>query len=72
MRIAVYLTGEFQGWAAPKDVILYVAGQLTVWAERMRLSNILVQARAALVRRVRQQLLICRYGARRHHLDVSS
>ena len=30
MRIAVYLTGELQGWAAPKDVILYVAGQLTV------------------------------------------
>lgn len=29
-RIAVYLTGALQGWAAPKDVILYVAGQLTV------------------------------------------
>jgi aconitate hydratase len=29
-RIAVYLTGELNGWAAPKDVILYVAGQLTV------------------------------------------
>jgi aconitate hydratase len=29
-RIAVYLTGELSGWAAPKDVILYVAGQLTV------------------------------------------
>jgi aconitate hydratase len=29
-RIAVYLTGRLNGWAAPKDVILYVAGQLTV------------------------------------------
>ena len=29
-HIAVYLTGELSGWAAPKDVILYVAGQLTV------------------------------------------
>jgi aconitate hydratase len=29
-RIAVYLTGALGGWAAPKDVILWVAGQLTV------------------------------------------
>jgi aconitate hydratase len=29
-HIAVYLTGKLGGWAAPKDVILYVAGQLTV------------------------------------------
>ena len=29
-RIAVHLTGSLEGWAAPKDVILYVAGQLTV------------------------------------------
>ena len=29
-RFAVYLTGSLQGWAAPKDVILYVAGVLTV------------------------------------------
>jgi aconitate hydratase len=29
-HIAVYLTGELSGWTAPKDVILYVAGQLTV------------------------------------------
>ena len=29
-RIAVYLTGELNGWTAPKDVILYVAGQLDV------------------------------------------
>ena len=29
-RIAVYLTGQLGGWTAPKDVILYVAGQLTV------------------------------------------
>ncbi|MGQ0752386.1 MAG: aconitate hydratase [Betaproteobacteria bacterium] len=29
-RFAVYLTGALQGWAAPKDVILYVAGVLTV------------------------------------------
>lgn len=28
--IAVYLTGQLNGWVAPKDVILYVAGQLTV------------------------------------------
>jgi aconitate hydratase len=29
-RIGVYLTGELNGWTAPKDIILYVAGQLTV------------------------------------------
>jgi len=29
-HIAVYLTGQLSGWTAPKDVILYVAGQLTV------------------------------------------
>jgi aconitate hydratase len=29
-RIAVYLTGKLSGWTAPKDVILYVAGELTV------------------------------------------
>ena len=29
-RIAVYLTGSLNGWTAPKDVILYIAGQLTV------------------------------------------
>jgi len=29
-HIAVYLTGEMSGWTAPKDVILFVAGALTV------------------------------------------
>src|SRR5206468_475825 len=29
-HIAVYVTGKLSGWTAPKDVILYVAGQLTV------------------------------------------
>ncbi len=29
-HIAVYLTGEMNGWTAPKDIILYVAGELTV------------------------------------------
>ncbi len=29
-HIAVYLTGELGGWTAPKDVILFVAGALTV------------------------------------------
>jgi aconitate hydratase len=29
-RIAVHLTGQLNGWSAPKDVILCVAGQLTV------------------------------------------
>ena len=29
-HIAVYLTGKLSGWTAPKDVILYVAGKLTV------------------------------------------
>jgi aconitate hydratase len=29
-HIAVYLTGEMSGWTAPKDVMLYVAGALTV------------------------------------------
>jgi aconitate hydratase len=30
-HIAVYLTGTLNGWTAPKDVILYVAGALTVY-----------------------------------------
>ncbi len=29
-HIGVYLTGEIGGWTAPKDVILYLAGELTV------------------------------------------
>ena len=29
-HIAVYLSGRLSGWTAPKDVSLYVAGQLTV------------------------------------------
>src|SRR5436309_120511 len=29
-HIAIHLTGSMSGWTAPKDVILYVAGQLTV------------------------------------------
>jgi len=29
-HIGVYLTGELGGWTAPKDVILYLAGELTV------------------------------------------
>jgi aconitate hydratase len=29
-RIGVYLTGQMTGWTAPKDIILYVAGNLTV------------------------------------------
>ncbi|MEM3160878.1 MAG: aconitate hydratase [Nitrososphaera sp.] len=29
-RIGVYLMGELNGWAAPKDIILYVASKLTV------------------------------------------
>lgn len=29
-RIAVYLTGTLSGWTAPKDVVLFVAGLLTV------------------------------------------
>jgi len=29
-HIAVYLTGRMSGWTAPKDVILYVTGELTV------------------------------------------
>ena len=29
-HIAVYLSGKLSGWTSPKDVILYVAGQLTV------------------------------------------
>jgi aconitate hydratase len=29
-RIGVYLKGTMNGWTAPKDIILYVAGQLTV------------------------------------------
>src|SRR5450432_3506995 len=29
-HIAVHLTGSLNGWTAPKDVILYVAGRLTV------------------------------------------
>jgi len=33
-RIAVYLTGELNGWTAPKDVILYVAGKMFSFTER--------------------------------------
>lgn len=29
-RIGVYLTGSLNGWTSPKDIILYVAGSLTV------------------------------------------
>lgn len=29
-RIGVYLTGSLNGWTSPKDIILYVAGYLTV------------------------------------------
>ena len=29
-HIGVYLTGEMGGWTAPKDLILYLAGELTV------------------------------------------
>ena len=29
-NIGVHLTGEMNGWTAPKDVILYLAGELTV------------------------------------------
>ena len=29
-RIGVHLTGELSGWTAPKDVILFLAGELTV------------------------------------------
>lgn len=29
-KIGVYLKGELNGWAAPKDIILYVASKLTV------------------------------------------
>ena len=29
-RIGVYLTGDLNGWTAPKDIILYVASKLTV------------------------------------------
>ena len=29
-QIGVHLTGQMKGWTAPKDVILYLAGQLTV------------------------------------------
>src|SRR5712691_3561730 len=29
-RIGVYLTGQMSGWTAPKDIILYLAGLLTV------------------------------------------
>lgn len=29
-RIGVYLKGQMSGWTAPKDIILYVAGHLTV------------------------------------------
>ena len=29
-HIGVFLTGELSGWTAPKDIILYLAGELTV------------------------------------------
>ena len=45
-HIAVYLTGKLSGWTAPKDVILYVAGQLTVAGAPTPSWNISVPARA--------------------------
>ncbi len=30
-RIGVFLTGKLNGWASPKDIILYVASKLTVY-----------------------------------------
>ena len=41
--IGVRLTGKLNGWAAPKDVILKLAGILTEKAEQMPLSNISVR-----------------------------
>ena len=53
-RIAVYLTGELGGWTAPKDVILYVAGQLTASrAARTRSSSTSAPARARSARPAR-------------------
>lgn len=43
--IGVKLTGKLNGWASPKDVILKLAGILTVKGEPMPLSNILEKVR---------------------------
>ena len=42
--IGVKLTGSLNGWASPKDVILKLAGILTVKVERTLSSNISVRA----------------------------
>ena len=41
-RIGVHLKGKMSGWTAPKDVILYVAGKLSVSGGTNSISNILV------------------------------
>lgn len=43
--IGVHLKGALNGWASPKDVILKLAGILTVKGGRMPLSNILEKVR---------------------------
>ncbi len=47
-HIAVYLTGQMSGWTAPKDVILYVAGQLTVSGRTSICSNRMKRSRPIL------------------------
>ncbi len=65
-HIAVYLTGALSGWAAPKDVILYVAGQLTVAGG----TNAIVEyiGPGALHHQRHRQGHDHQYG--RHHVDV--
>jgi homoaconitase len=46
-HLGIHLTGKLNGWATPKDLILHLAGKLTVrvskWFEHniLQLSNIL-------------------------------
>ena len=65
-HIAVYFDRRARGWTAPKDVILYVAGELTVSGGTNAIVSISGLARAASVRRARPRSRIwARSSARR-------
>ncbi|MQF68862.1 aconitate hydratase [SAR202 cluster bacterium AD-804-J14_MRT_500m] len=60
-RIGVYLTGALQGWTSPKDVILYLAGILTVSGGTNSIIEYL--GPGALTLRATGKATICNMGA---------
>jgi len=57
-RIGVYLKGEMSGWTSAKDVILYVAGKLSVSGGTNSIIEYFGPAPNLLAVRARLQLLI--------------